>query len=898
MHFSYGRKYGRQGTEGGKIVKALLDVAGPRRFQLRKYVCTAHSFENGKHPVYDVKSEHFAANVIGRDGITVSHGAHFISNSHSAVTPALMHWLMHEYATTGNTSKINRNLFSLWGTAHTERFKQWSQGLNEEERTAAAALVVESSELMHRCLPGGEQIGSMCRAIHDVVYKPIIPHLENALAAINGGIVSFDGGHATSQSISVDRPAATTPLSMSEAAESQAGSAGARQPGVKRQRVRTYIKVIILNVTGYNGAPIRCGRLIPSESHEALEVSMLRPIAAARASRLGPLRAASAVACTDAPRRDLAFLTQHMQRISPAAHKKFGDFFFVVVADLPHAKRLVLSPLAVAHCDYGTMEYITTATFSRLLRPRGRPTTWDTLSELRQQRKTTQQIIDERGLAGYPNVMEYGQRVMEENRELVINARQSKTNAKNILGVPDGKASLRGTPVGGDDIVAVHMRRVLDGEPVDRVPDEVTKVITDSICGDLVEALPWHKLMSQQRYDDVLGIVAGAFGLSRHDVEAHAGPLMPPQLILSAFVQSWAGAKLDPDHIPRQYHQQHDSDSYNYVDQLHFVAELARVSSWFACPRSTTVERARVVLSTLRDLSTTHAYAPGPCGQHCGVKMPEIGRLFGLRLGKTGVTGKVEALDALRKIIAPGGAKGGLVLRCIANASVVQRAPSHGTVATERTNLADNLSANWAGRKEYGTVVAILEQKFIQSLRTDHAAIRTERLATNLRHGKDKKLMAAMDAFEADLHALLRTAGASVSSYLRHYHALLTYKQPRETVESLQAKGFTAIGTGPYSDEELQRLRRAVEAYNADHAVIGQQSEMEWLAAKVRTRTAQSVAVQLRRMLKQVSVEADYQRQLAALAGTDELDATTVQVANEEDNPRAFEDEDEQQQED
>ena len=40
------------------------------------------------------------------------------------------------------------------------------------------------------------------------------------------------------------------------------------------------------------------------------------------------------------------------------------------------------------------------------------------------------------------------------------------------------------------------------------------------------------------------------------------------------------------------------------------------------------------------------------------MKMPEIGRLNGLRLGKTGVTGKVEALDALRKIIAPGGAKG------------------------------------------------------------------------------------------------------------------------------------------------------------------------------------------------------------------------------------------------
>ena len=67
---------------------------------------------------------------------------------------------------------------------------------------------------------------------------------------------------------------------------------------------------------------------------------------------------------------------------------------------------------------------------------------------------------------------------------------------------------------------------------------------------------------------------------------------------------------------------------------------------------------------------------------------------------KQGVTGKPEALDALRKIIAPGNTNGAVVLRCLCNASVVQRAPSHGTVATKRTNLADNLSANWAGRKE------------------------------------------------------------------------------------------------------------------------------------------------------------------------------------------------------
>ncbi len=252
-------RYGREkSTESSKKVTALLDTYGPRRFQLRKYVCVTHGFENGKHPVYDVKSEHFAANVIGRNGISVSHGAHFISNILSPVTPALMHWLMDEYANTANNLKINRNLFSLWRTTYTEQMKQWCQGLTKEQRAAAAALVVESSEFMHRCLPGGQQIGAMCRAIHDVVYKPVIPHLEDALAAINGGIVSFDGGHATSQSISVDKPAATRPLSMAEAAESQAGSAGARQPGVARKRTRTYIKVIILNVTGYNGAPIRC----------------------------------------------------------------------------------------------------------------------------------------------------------------------------------------------------------------------------------------------------------------------------------------------------------------------------------------------------------------------------------------------------------------------------------------------------------------------------------------------------------------------------------------------------------------------------------------------------------------------------------------------------------------
>eukprot|EP01043_Picozoa_sp_COSAG02_P011173 COSAG02_NODE_407_length_22898_cov_135.264047_22_plen_442_part_00 len=371
----HGRQYLQRGDDAGKLVFALLDVAGPRRYVLRKYRCMTHRLDDGKWPVYDVRSEHFARNVIGRNGITVAHGAHFISKGHSAITPSLMHWLMAEYASTANNTKINRNLFSLWCTSYTEQFRQWCQGLSVAQRTAAAALVVESSEFMHRCLPGGQQIGAICRAVHDVVYKPWIPHLEDAAAAINGGIVSFDGGHATSQSISVDRPAATTTLSAVEAAESQAGSAGARQPGVARQRSRTYIKVIILNVTGFNGAPIRCGRLIPSESHPALEASMLQPIATARARRLGPHRATPVVACTDAPRRDFAFLTQHMQRISPAAHKRFGDFFFAVVADLPHAKWLVLSPLAVVHCDYGTMEFLTTATFSRLLRPRGRPTT-------------------------------------------------------------------------------------------------------------------------------------------------------------------------------------------------------------------------------------------------------------------------------------------------------------------------------------------------------------------------------------------------------------------------------------------------------------------------------------------------------------------------------------------
>ena len=86
-----------------------------------------------------------------------------------------MHWLMDEYANIANNSQINRNLFSLWRTTYTEQMKQWCQGLTKEQRTAAAALVVESSEFMHHCLPGGQQIGAMCRAIHDVVYKPVIP---------------------------------------------------------------------------------------------------------------------------------------------------------------------------------------------------------------------------------------------------------------------------------------------------------------------------------------------------------------------------------------------------------------------------------------------------------------------------------------------------------------------------------------------------------------------------------------------------------------------------------------------------------------------------------------------------------------------------------------------------
>ena len=45
----------------------------------------------------------------------------------------------------------------------------------------------------------------------------------------------------------------------------------------------------------------------------------------------------------------------------------------------------------------------------------------------------------------------------------------------------------RRRPIGADDIIAVHMRRVLDGEPADTIPPNARDVIIHSIYGDLVE---------------------------------------------------------------------------------------------------------------------------------------------------------------------------------------------------------------------------------------------------------------------------------------------------------------------------------------------------------------------------------------------------------------------------
>ena len=165
------------------------------------------------------------------------------------------------------------------------------------------------------------------------------------------------------------------------------------------------------------------------------------------------------------------------------------------------------------------------------------------------------------------------------------------------------------------------------------MPTSARDVIIQAIEGDMVEALPWHKLMCRERYDEVLTLGAYAFGMSLHEVEAQAGPLMPPHLITCAFVHSWLQAGLSVPRIPQQYYS---SNIGNYVDQLHFVAELARVSSYFTIVRSKTPERAQAAMSVLKELSMAHQYEVGQEHVPRYVKLAEIRKLRELQKAPSG----------------------------------------------------------------------------------------------------------------------------------------------------------------------------------------------------------------------------------------------------------------------
>ena len=187
--------------------------------------------------------------------------------------------------------------------------------------------------------------------------------------------------------------------------------------------------------------------------------------------------------------------------------------------------------------------------------------------------------------------------------------------------------------------------------------------------------------------------------------------------------------------------------------------------------------------------------------------------------------------------------------------------------------MVDIRAADWAGRKEYGLVVAILEQKFLQTIRRNYASIRSEMLAAHLRHDKDKRLTVQMDNFESAMHDILDSGGRS--SYAQYYEKLLSWEPVRETVESLQAKGFTVHSKGPYSARELELLREAVSDY--DPHEIEDDEVLKWLAAKVGTRSAASVCVQLARMARANEIS------LAALPATCVPTEQTASAASEGD---------------
>jgi len=858
-------RYGRTKAPAGeqKIVRCIMDVDKPKLFQLRTYTCTnpdhrvaSKRIDKLVAPKYDVRSQHIAATIIGVDSVTVSHGVHFISKSQNAVTAALMDWMMTQCSESANFSKIHRSLFDLWAQHRLQEFERWVKNhrVSIIDGLMIGELIVEHREHLRRCLPSAQQLGHIVLAVHNVIFKGLVAKLEAALAAVNGGHIGYDGGHTGSTTISVDMEAATTQLDAADVAASQAGSTrGERQPGVPRSRNRSYVSAIVLNGTGWNGGPITAGKIIPSESHPAIEKNLLEPVTASRARLLGAVHAAPAVVSTDSIRRDFKWLHAYMRNVAPQAYAKFGDFFLVVVADLPHATRLLTKPLPVVHVDYGTCAFCVQATTSRLLRPAEPPSYWDLviigMEPMHQWHAMA--MMDSPGSSAKDSVSE------------------SMDAEYNIVNDNGARARL---PC--HDIVAVHIRRVLDGRSVTCVPSPVRELVESWIQSEAAEGLPWSRLMNTQRYDEILGMAAHAFGMSLAAVKKQVGPCSPPQLILQSFVRSWC--QHDASKIPLCY----SAPRQNFIDQLHLVKELANIFSWFDCQRSGTPERAQAAVQMLHELSDSSA---APASTRRGfddglierVTSQDVGKLIGLRTcsAKDGVTSRNEALEAVRKLICPAGAKGGLVLRGMCNAAVVQRMPSHGTVAAEQTNMVDIRAADWAGRKEYGLVVAILEQKFLQTIRRNYASIRSEMLAAHLRHDKDKRLTVQMDNFESAMHDILDSGGRS--SYAQYYEKLLSWEPVRETVESLQAKGFTVHSKGPYSARELELLREAVSDY--DPHEIEDDEVLKWLAAKVGTRSAASVCVQLARMARANEIS------LAALPATCVPTEQTASAASEGD---------------